>query len=1846
MGSRNILHLFFCVVLIFASVSFATNINNCQTLNTANGAYTLTGNTAQNSSTCFTISAANISVDCAGYTVMGTSATNAYGFYSSSLNTTIKNCKIVNWSTAINLTSAANGATIYNNNFTNLSSAAGATGALKTVGGSGENLFGIYALSGSNNITYNTFINLYAGSGGTGGEGSPAGAGGNGGMGGNSTAIYLSSSNNVVESNIISNMRGGTGGTGGYNSYIVAGTGGIGGNSLVIYFASSNNTLRNNSISNVSAGIGGTGGAHGFDAVNYGGTGGVGGNATIVNLSSSSSFVNNNTFTNLSGGTGGVGGYSVWVEYGGIGGKAGDILVIALPAWNTTLSGNNFYQISGGIGGASGSGGVGGASNNGGAGGNCTGVLLNSSSNSILQNSIYNLSGGKGGAAGSQAGNVGGAGGNSTAFNLQSSSTNTFSNNLISNVSFGLGGSGTTSGSNGTLAYGFFMLSSASNFFSNNQNDPNYTSTVQKFYSNSSQSSSSSTNTGWWPKLTSLGSDATSQTNTAYYNGSSGGKNADGTTNSTLGWWYNNIHIQYISACQVISESNAAMELTASVSVNGSTCFTISAQNVSLNCAGYTITGNNTTATYGVYSNQINTSVRNCKISEFDIGVYFDKANISMIENSLINSSKNTGVCVYFATANNNTAINITCFSLNATTSPGAGFLDTGENNSLYNSSLNVSGSGRHALDLRGNSAVIKNVSTYASSGFGTFILGNHTSLTDIISSSTTSRAVVVGNNAQRVLNTTFLNLNASSTNTNILLAQTLEIRRNASETNITNLSVNTLTTTAVNIIESNTSIDCQGGTITGSNISNTYGVYSNASNTTIKNCIISGFYHGISAASGMTASLMQNNSITTYSNGLSAPRGIQIASGANELTILNNSFSCFPNPSSNALAIRDDGGHNAVIANNSVDMGTCNASTVGIGIYGASKNITILNNTINNSDGFQCAAFGASPRNVTFAYNKLYCNASSAIIALNNGAGEINISSNLIESNGTMVGVYIHATGLNVSNNTFFNNTIHNVSTAFLLSSQTSNNTFWQNNITASVWFDNSNETNYFNSTSTGNIYYLANGTPSWNVFSIYNNGSSNWATSGSSRPFNATTVGGNWSGSGQDYHPYTSSLGCRVLSTANSITTLSSNVSTDGATCFNITAANVTLDCAGHSITGSNTTGTRGVYSNQFNTTIKNCQISSFQYPIYFENATNGTIQNDSITQYAGGRGMYIYASNHTRVFNNTIDASGNLTYGFNLQTGANFNLFENNTIRLESSANNLIGIWVGASCMNNTLRNNTVLGGNGTLASYPAVGVNNLCDYNVFEGNYIASSCACPVSISTNVAVYNTLFANNTIQASGTGLCIPMAGTSATLYNNTINANGTAINISAHNITVNCAGARMYGNNSSSTYGVYSRGSNTTIQNCMISAYGYGIYLSSANNSLLSNNTISNSVAPTAGYDQNGTDVYGIYSSANSCTIVNNTIINLTSGAGGDQSAIAGGNGGYAYGLYLSGSSNTLSNNSFANITASKGGEGGYSGGNGGFAGQAYGIYFASASNNIFSNNPISKIISGAGGGARTSPENGGNAYGIYLVSSANNSLSGSGMSILTAGAGGGAQGTGGGGGSAYGIYLNSSSSNNLSSINISGASGGNGGSGGTRGNGNSSYGIFLDNSFGTRMQSIISYNSTAGTGLSGGSTYGAYAINSHNANFSILSANATFGVFLNTSQNASIDCAGYTLSGNNSTGSYGVYSNQTNTTVKNCIINNYSIGVYFTGGTSGLIQNNTINNTLTGTGSSGIRADTNNAQVLLNNVSSDYYAIRTANDFVVIANNTATALTYGSLALSGGSANALVENNTFT
>lgn len=163
-----------------------------------------------------------------------------------------------------------------------------------------------------------------------------------------------------------------------------------------------------------------------------------------------------------------------------------------------------------------------------------------------------------------------------------------------------------------------------------------------------------------------------------------------------------------------------------------------------------------------------------------------------------------------------------------------------------------------------------------------------------------------------------------------------------------------------------------------------------------------------------------------------------------------------------------------------------------------------------------------------------------------------------------------------------------------------------------------------------------------------------------------------------------------CRDLNESG-IFVLNQSVAINASSCFNVTAPNVALNCAGFPVTGNNTTNTYGVYSNQTNTTIRNCIVSAFQTGIFLNNSNNGTVDNATVnTTHSAGYGIYLLGSSGNFITGST--AYSRAYYGIRIHTGSNFN-----TITGTNAFDSTIGIALDGSSNNTLANSNAVSSGN---------------------------------------------------------------------------------------------------------------------------------------------------------------------------------------------------------------------------------------------------------------------------------------------------------------------------------------------------------------------------------------------------------------------------------------------------------------------------------------------------------------------------------------------------------------------
>ena len=118
----------------------------------------------------------------------------------------------------------------------------------------------------------------------------------------------------------------------------------------------------------------------------------------------------------------------------------------------------------------------------------------------------------------------------------------------------------------------------------------------------------------------------------------------DGTSNSS---WMNSSVTKILQGCQDVNLVNSQIILSTNISTS-SNCINVVAQNVTLDCAGFSITGNNAANSYGVYTNSTNTNVKNCIIKGFKYGVWSNNTNYTTVLNNIINLTLSNAYPVYY----------------------------------------------------------------------------------------------------------------------------------------------------------------------------------------------------------------------------------------------------------------------------------------------------------------------------------------------------------------------------------------------------------------------------------------------------------------------------------------------------------------------------------------------------------------------------------------------------------------------------------------------------------------------------------------------------------------------------------------------------------------------------------------------------------------------------------------------------------------------------------------------------------------------------------------------------------------------------------------------------------------------------------------------------------------------------------------------------------------------------------------------------------------------------------------------------------------------------------------------
>ena len=612
---------------------------------------------------------------------------------------------------------------------------------------------------------------------------------------------------------------------------------------------------------------------------------------------------------------------------------------------------------------------------------------------------------------------------------------------------------------------------------------------------------------------------------------------------------------------------------------------------------------------------------------------------------------------------------------------------------------------------------------------------------------------------------------------------------------------------TCFNVTAANVTLDCNGFTITGSNSTGFFGIYINstAANATIKNCVVTNFGEGI----GISAPNAQLGNLTMN------------ISKCNDLAYFN--------------------GTSAVVHDSTLYHYGADCSVIAIA-YG--DNISVENNTLSGVNGIwtdNFAVTGLRALNNSFVAPSglksvhLGTQASGFLFALNNFSGD---------------GTYIEDT----NGNNFYNATINGLN---------------QGNLYANVADGSVVVTGQMASSLPGQ--YIGSG--------------------GAGYPYTTAKSLGKLSGAITDNAPLTPTIGCGNLAVAGNIYSMANDVTVNGATCFTFTAPNVTLNCAGHSITGNNVSATNGIYSNQLNTTVQNCTVLGFAKGLYFSGADYSHISDTTVSS-ALGDGIGLERTSNSVLSRISVQHGDWGDSALALFTASANNIIANSTIN-QSNPLGGNGIYLGdAGTTNNTFINNTIFQQNSSFSNGVSVNVaGNYFALNNFtssissgyyisgtgEGNYfnmtinglnqgnlyanVADGSAGIFGVTASSILgyylgsagsgypYNATTSGGRV-ASGVVDWAPLTPAlgcgvlaSAGIYRLSANVSidsSTCFNVTAANVTLDCAGYSISGNNVSGIYGVFSNQFNTTIKNCIITNFSNSINLLGATNAVIQNVT----------------------------------------------------------------------------------------------------------------------------------------------------------------------------------------------------------------------------------------------------------------------------------------------------------------------------------------------------------------------------------------------------------------------
>jgi len=711
--------------------------------------------------------------------------------------------------------------------------------------------------------------------------------------------------------------------------------------------------------------------------------------------------------------------------------------------------------------------------------------------------------------------------------------------------------------------------------------------------------------------------------------------------------------------CGTLDVANTVYTLTTDVSSSGD-CFNVTVDNVTLDCAGHSITGQRNGIGVNV-TYVTNVTVRNCLIKNYSRAIHLENINLSLFDNNTIRENNGTvAVGIFFRNSLNNSVTNSLFFNNSVFTNDMTSVSNAGihlnnsdynriENNSFEYNIVRFDGQG-NARRLLGGGILGLQLSEYNEFYNSTLVnndvrtLGNF----DIVSG-----GGIVGlfdYSRYNEFNITVIENNVFNGSNVVWGGVGIGIYSFSSDNVFAdNLIINNTLITSDSIT---------GGIGIGIRSASNNNVFSAStiSNNNITNDVVYGGLIGIVSANSniFSTNTISNNNITSVS--VSGGVGIGVNNNADNnhftnSTIFNNTITIsnsvygggviglYLNSDDNVFSILD-------MVDNNVIVPEVIYGAAGLGINRNSHNNSFsfvdINNSINKGYGIGIDSLSGS--NHYASYNNKFINIT--LDRVDNGSlyignlsnsmfnqtfANVTLPTNVFFENGN--GSVNFTTGIN------FTSLVNLYDVLSITNNSVDINTSAVSgmNRTAVIALNNIGTFSNPAIIRNGNEICTENTQPSCNNFTSLNAGTVEFNVSS----WTNYSVGEGLAVVGEEV--------CGVLNVSNAIYTLTTDVNSSGI-CFNITAQNVTLDCAGHMINYSQNGLGYGVENDGFdNTTIINCVIveggstsASYAMRFGYDSRDINITNNSIITVNSNSHGIYLYGSDYIFVIDNIINSS----------------------------------------------------------------------------------------------------------------------------------------------------------------------------------------------------------------------------------------------------------------------------------------------------------------------------------------------------------------------------------------------------------------------------------------------------------------------------------------------------------------------------------------------------------------------------------------------------------------------------